>query len=406
MKRKAGKLSVLIVTGLALYVTNVFSIPAIEMDYICPIGKEKFKSIDYSPQCPTNKFVMFKKEFTKEELKKYEKIINSKEYKAIPKTLPKEYYLAKFYEMAGGFSDKEIGETYYKAYTAQINWNSENTDVLKESLTKGIDYLEKSLSSGKKDDFPSSLAYLYISNREYDKANALIEKQNKDIHLEKISNFYYNISGMQRPEDDYYHYNRYKYYNESGVDEKAKKIFREKALSYLQAVIRKNNGQYSQLELFRQADLYSSFGNKKAVDELFSKTPSKYWEPIVSYYLDEPEGTISEVYNKNNLVTEADLKKALSYADKLEKMTFKSFKDNTDVEMKYLKRNDYLKSAILKAEAERRLGKFEEASKTLSKINIADIKDTVFNRDFEKLKELIGKRDGSVSQYTPLPIRY
>ena len=36
----------------------------------------------------------------------------------------------------------------------------------KESLTKGINYLEKSLSSGKKDDFPLSLAYLYISNRD------------------------------------------------------------------------------------------------------------------------------------------------------------------------------------------------------------------------------------------------
>lgn len=52
--------------------------------------------------------------------------------------------------MAGGFSDKEIGETYYKAYIEYINKNIQNNDTLKESLTKGIDYLEKSLSSGKK----------------------------------------------------------------------------------------------------------------------------------------------------------------------------------------------------------------------------------------------------------------
>ena len=403
MKRKKRNLSALITAGLIMCASNSFSIRIVTKEYTCLIGNEKFRAgISLPQQCPENKFVIFKENFTKEELKKYEKIISSKEYKAIPQNSPKEYYLGRFYEMAGGFSDKEIGETYYKSYIEHINRNVQNNDTLKESLIKGIDYLEKSLSSGKKDGFPSSLAYLYISNREYDKANALIEKQDKNIYLEKITDFYYSVSSLQKTESGY----RYKYYNEIGIDEKAKKIFREKALNYLQAVIRKNNGQYSQLELFRQADLYSSFGNKKAVDELFSKTPSKYWEPIVSYYLDEPEGTISEVYNKNNLVTEADLKKALSYADKLEKMTFKSFKDNTDVEMKYLKRNDYLKSAILKAEAERRLGKFEEASKTLSKINIADIKDTVFNRDFEKLKELIGKRDGSVSQYTPLPIRY
>ena len=70
MEKKSRKLSAMVVAGLMLYVTNVFSIPAIEMDYTCPIGKEKFRSIDYSPQCPTNKFVMFKNEFTKEELKK------------------------------------------------------------------------------------------------------------------------------------------------------------------------------------------------------------------------------------------------------------------------------------------------------------------------------------------------
>ena len=138
MKKKARILLALVVAGLTLYVTNGFSVPAIEKDYICPIGKEKFRSIDYSPQCPTNKFVMFKNEFTKEELEKYKKIINSKEYKAIPKNLTKEYYLGRFYEMAGGFSDKEIGETYYKAYRAQINWNFENTNTLKESLEKGI----------------------------------------------------------------------------------------------------------------------------------------------------------------------------------------------------------------------------------------------------------------------------
>ena len=156
----------------------------------------------------------------------------------------------------------------------------------------------------------------------------------------------------------------------------------------------------------QQANLYSSLGNKKAVDELFSKASSENWDWIVSYYLDEPIAIIGEVYDKNNLATQADLKKALSYADKLEKMIFKAFKENTDEKMKYVKRNDYLRSAFLKAETERRLGKFEEALKTLSKIDVADIKDTAFNSDFEKLKELIEKKDNSVKQYIPGRVMY
>ena len=396
MKKKARILLALVVAGLTLYVTNGFSVPAIEKDYICPIGKEKFRSIDYSPQCPTNKFVMFKNEFTKEELKKYEKIINSKEYKAIPQNLPKEYYLGRFYEMAGGFSDKEIGETYYKAYIAQINENFENANTLKESLAKGISYLEKSLSVENKDEFPSSLAYLYISNKEFDKANALVEKQDKNVHLERIANFYYKLSDVEKSKENYYGYDYMDFDNKS-IDKKTEKEFREKALYYLQAVIKKNKGHYSEKELFRLVDLYKSLGNEKAIDEVFSKAPSEYWSLIVSYYLDEPVRSIGDVYDEKKLATEDNLKKALSYADKLVKMISKN--NNAD-------KIQYNLSIILKAEAERRLGKFEEASKTLSKINITDIKDTIYRYDFERLKELTEKKDSSVREYTPLPIMY
>ena len=396
MKKKEKKLSVLVMAGLTLYVTNGFSVPAIEKDYICPIGKEKFRSIDYSPQCPTNKFVMFKNEFTKEELEKYKKIINSKEYKAIPKNLPKEYYLGRFYEMAGGFSDKEIGETYYKAYRAQINWNFENTNTLKESLEKGISYLEKSLPMENKSEFPWSLAYLYISNKEFDRANALVEKQDKNIHLERIANFYYSISDVEKSKENYYGYD-YMDFDKESIDKKTKKEFREKALYYLQDVIKKNKGRYSEEELFRQVNLYKSLGNERSIDELFSKAPSEYWSSIVSYYLDEPIGSIGDVYDEKKLATEDNLKKALSYADKLVKMISKN--NSAD-------KIQYNLSIILKAEAERRLGKFEEASKTLNKINITDIKDTIYRYDFERLKELTEKKDSSVREYTPLPIMY
>ena len=396
MKKKAGKLSVLIMTGLTLYSANGFSIPAIKKDYTCPIGKEKFSSIDDSPQCPTNKFVMFKNEFTKEELEKYKKIINSKEYKAIPKNLPKEYYLGRFYEMAGGFSDKEIGETYYKAYIAQINENFENANTLKESLAKGISYLEKSLPMENKSEFPWKLAYLYISNKEFDKANALVEKQDKNVHLERIANFYYTLSDIEKSQINYYGYD-YMDFNKESIDKKTEKEFREKALYYLQDVIKKNKGRYSEKELFRLVDLYKSLGNEKAIDEVFSKAPSEYWSLIVSYYLDEPIRSIGDVYDEKNLATENDLKKALSYADKLVKMISKN--NGAD-------KIQYNLSIILKAETERRLGKFEEASKTLSKINITDIKDTIYRYDFERLKELTEKKDSSVREYTPLPIMY
>ena len=65
-----------------------------------------------------------------------------------------------------------------------------------------------------------SLAYLYISNREYNKANVLIEKQDKNIHLEKIANFYYSVFSLQKAESGYH----YKYYNESGIDQKQRKF--------------------------------------------------------------------------------------------------------------------------------------------------------------------------------------
>ena len=396
MKKKSRKLSVLVMTGLTLYATNGFSMPAIKEDYTCPIGKEKFSSFDYPPQCPTNKFVMFKNEFTKEELKKYEKIINSKEYKAIPQNLPKEYYLGRFYEMAGGFSDKEIGETYYKAYTAQINENFENANTLKESLAKGISYLEKSLPMENKSEFPWKLAYLYISNKEFDKANALVEKQDKNVHLERIANFYYTLSDIEKSQINYYGYD-YMDFNKESIDKKTKKEFREKALYYLQDVIKKNKGRYSEKELFRLVDLYKSLGNEKAIDEVFSKAPSEYWSLIVSYYLDEPIGSIGDVYDEKKLATEDNLKKALNYADKLAKMISKN--NNAD-------KIQYNLSIILKAEAERRLGKFEEASKTLSKINLADVKDTLYDYDFKILKERIDKKDISVRQYIPEPIRY
>ncbi len=378
---------------------NSFSISALITEYTCPIGGEKFKTHFILPQCPINKFVMFKNEFTKEELQKYEKIINSKEYKSIPKNPSEHYYLAKFYELAGGFSDIEIGKAYYNAFDEFIFYGyKKNDNLIKEALTKGISYLEKSLASRDKNDFPWDLGYLYVHNKEYDKVNSLMEKQDKNIHLERITNFYSSISDTGRVEEDRIKYNeRYKI----NIDEKAKKDFRKKALYYLQELSKKDNDPYlEEIFLIRQAILHKSLGDTKSLDELFSKTPSKYWESVVLFYLDEPEDNVGRVFNEKNPATEEDLKKALTYAEKLVKVNEKN--DKKDITEK----NKYNYSLMLKAEAERRLGKFEEASKTLHKINLKDIKDTIYVYNFEKLKELIEKKDSTVEKFFPLHIMY
>ena len=74
MKRKL-KLNRIILGGILLGSLSTFGVPLAIMHKVCPIGGEKFKD-SYVPQCPTNKFVMFKEKFTNAELKKYEKIIN------------------------------------------------------------------------------------------------------------------------------------------------------------------------------------------------------------------------------------------------------------------------------------------------------------------------------------------
>ena len=139
MKEKL-KLNRVILGGLLLGSLSTFSVPLVRTEQVCPIGGERFEDLDV-PQCPTNKFVMFKKKFTAEELEKYEKIISSKEYREIPGNSNKYYYLAKFYELLGEVSDKTLGKTYFDSY----HYYSENEKTKMESLQQGISYLEKAV---------------------------------------------------------------------------------------------------------------------------------------------------------------------------------------------------------------------------------------------------------------------
>ena len=78
-----------------------------------------------------------------------------------------------------------------------------------------------------------------------------MEKQDKNIHLERIANFYYSVSDVEKSKENYYGYD-YMDFDKESIDKKTKKEFREKALYYLQDVIKKNKGRYSEEELFRQ----------------------------------------------------------------------------------------------------------------------------------------------------------
>ena len=162
------------------------SIPLVRTEQVCPIGGEKFKDLDV-PQCPTNKFVMFKKKFTAEELKKYEKIISSKEYREISGNSNKYYYLAKFYELLGEVSDKTLGKTYFDSY----HYYSENEKTKMESLQQGISYLEKAVK--RDNEIMWDLAKLYSEAEEYIKMNKLLEKtERRDFG--KTAEFYYNLA--------------------------------------------------------------------------------------------------------------------------------------------------------------------------------------------------------------------
>ena len=91
MKEKL-KLNRVILGGLLLGSLSTFSVPLVRTEQVCPIGGERFEDLDV-PQCPTNKFVMFKKKFTAEELEKYEKIISSKEYTYLPRKQENYFFL-------------------------------------------------------------------------------------------------------------------------------------------------------------------------------------------------------------------------------------------------------------------------------------------------------------------------
>jgi len=380
MQRKL-KLNKMILGGLLLVSLSIFGVPLIRSNNICPIGGEKFKD-SHVPQCPANKFVMFKNEFTEEELKKYEKIINSEEYREIPRNSNKYYYLARFYEILGGISNKEIGKTYFNSY----HYYSENKETKREALQKGISYLEK---AEKKDyEVMWNLANLYSEAGEYDKMNKLLEKTSeKDFG--KTAEFYYNLANLELYDG------RYTIFEKEIKDENVKKMIVTKALEFLQKEIkedRKIGKEIEKQQLLRQAKLYRELDKSNEIDVLFAKADKKFWKSISLFYMDEPEMALGNVYNEKRISTVKDLQQALVYADKI----LSDFKGNK------AERTEIL---LIKAEAYRRLGEFSEAEKLLKEIDSEKI-DKMYEFQFENIRRQVKSKDKRVYQYIPPQIMY
>ena len=380
MQRKL-KLNKMILGGLLLVSLSTFGVPLIRSNNICPIGGEEFKD-SYVPQCPTNKFVMFKNEFTEEELKKYEKIINSEEYREIPRNSNKYYYLARFYEMLGGVSDKEIGKTYFNSY----HYYSENKEIKREALQKGISYLEK---AEKKDyEVMWKLANLYSEAEEYDKMNKLLEKTSKK-DFGKTAEFYYNLVDLELSST------RYNIFKKEIEDENVKKMIVAKALEFLQKEIkedRKRGKEIEKQQLLRQAELYRELDKNNEIDILFAKADKKFWKSISLFYMDEPEMYLGNVYNEKKISTAKDLQQALVYADKI----LSDIEENNSEKIEIL---------LIKAEAYRRLGEFSEAENLLKEIDSEKINE-MQKFQFENIKRQVKSKDKRVYQYFPPQVMY
>ena len=380
MQRKL-KLNKMILGGLLLVSLSIFGVPLIRSNNICPIGGEKFKD-SHVPQCPANKFVMFKNDFTEEELKKYEKIINSKEYREIPGNSNKYYYLARFYELLGGISDKEIGKTYFTSY----HYYSENTEAKKDALQKGISYLEKAVKED--NEIMWNLADLYYEAEEYSKMNKLLEKTSKK-DFGKTAEFYYNLANLELYDG------RYTIFEKEIKDENVKKMIVTKALEFLQKEIkeeRKRGKEIDKQQLLRQAKLYRELDKSNEIDVLFAKADKKFWKSISLFYMDEPEMDLGRVYNEKRTSTVKELQQALVYADKI----LSDFKGNK------AERTEIL---LIKVEAYRRLGEFSEAEKLLKEIDSEKI-DKMYEFQFENIRRQVKSKDKRVYQYLPPQIMY
>ena len=135
---------------------------AAEQKFTCPIGGETFTQVmdtsgtsfgmmtDTRPvgpiaapfsiaQCPSNKFVMFKNTFSKEELAKFERVVTSAEYQQIAAQSPSYFAWGRMMELAGENQDAQQMMNIF----LQASWQSES----QESFSKTLEYADKVLAN-------------------------------------------------------------------------------------------------------------------------------------------------------------------------------------------------------------------------------------------------------------------
>ena len=191
-------------------------------------------------------------------------------------------------------------------------------------------------------------------------------------------------------------------------DKNDKRMIVNKALEFLQREIAENKKEITEEQLLQQAKLYRELGEKTKIDRLFAKLDKKYYKAVSLFYMDEPENFLGYVYNEQSLSTNNELTKSINYIDKvianLDNEIKKSQKSKDYATLKQLReeRGDAL---LIKAEANRRLGKFNRAEKIINSISEQDI--TKINESmFNDIKQQIKSKNSKVEQYFPPQVVY
>ena len=259
--------------------------------------------------------------------------------------------------------------------------------------------MEKSFEA-KKEEIPWKLLNLYAENKEYEKMNKILESvSSKD--LQKAANFYYDLTGIELS-------NGFERFKNKIQDKNDKRMIVNKALEFLQREIAENKKEITEEQLLQQAKLYRELGEKTKIDRLFAKVDKKYYKAVSLFYMDEPENFLGYVYNEQSLSTNNELTKSINYIDKVianvDNEIKKSQKSKDYATLKQLReeRGDAL---LIKAEANRRLGKFNRAEKIINSISEQDI--TKINESmFNGIKQQIKSKNSKVEQYFPPQVVY
>lgn len=175
-------------------------------EFTCPIGGETFQyHIDTSgtsfgmmtdmrpvgpiaapfaiPQCPSNKFVMFKHEFTPAELAKFEKAIKTEEYQQIAKESTTYFAWGRMMELANeNQDDQQMMQIFL-----QSSWQRGN----EASLKKTLEYADKALAKSSFQNADGKLTVQFLRGemlrklQRFDEAKAWFETLQKNPDVKK-----------------------------------------------------------------------------------------------------------------------------------------------------------------------------------------------------------------------------